>query len=323
MINDPVIRDDWHPVFRTDALPDGTLAAARLMGEDIVLWRSTGQVQAWQDLCIHRGTRLSLGEIRSNKLRCPYHGWEYDPAGICVHIPAHPEQTPPSKARVRTYLAQERYGMIWVSLGNPQQDLPTFPEELDPVYRKVLAGPFGPIKAGAPRILENFLDVAHFPFVHAGSLGDERWPEIEDYTVETGPQGVAANNVRVYQPDPYGTGIGDTVNYQYRVVRPFTAYLAKQTKMTRFSILFPITPVDENTSIAWFYMGLDRGYDLPDEEITRFHSSILAQDIPIVESQRPELLPLDLQAELHLRSDRTSIAYRRWLKELGLSFGTE
>ncbi|HYX49579.1 MAG TPA: hypothetical protein VE843_07540, partial [Ktedonobacteraceae bacterium] len=49
---------------------------------------------------------------------------------------------------------------------------------------------------------------------------------------------------------------------------------------------------------------------------------ITLQDVPIVESQRPELLPLDLQAELHLRSDRTAIAYRKWLKELGLTFGT-
>ena len=49
---------------------------------------------------------------------------------------------------------------------------------------------------------------------------------------------------------------------------------------------------------------------------------IVGQDRPIVESQRPELLPLDLQAELHLRSDRTAIAYRKWLTDLGLTFGT-
>ena len=49
---------------------------------------------------------------------------------------------------------------------------------------------------------------------------------------------------------------------------------------------------------------------------------ITLQDVPIVESQRPELLPLDLQAELHLGSDRTAIAYRKWLRELGLTFGT-
>lgn len=45
---------------------------------------------------------------------------------------------------------------------------------------------------------------------------------------------------------------------------------------------------------------------------------VLGEDI---ESQRPELLPLDLQAELHLRSDRTAIAYRRWLRELGVRTG--
>jgi hypothetical protein len=33
-------------------------------------------------------------------------------------------------------------------------------------------------------------------------------------------------------------------------------------------------------------------------------------------------LPLDLQAELYLRSDRTAIAYRKRLRELGLTFGT-
>ncbi|MGH7763637.1 MAG: aromatic ring-hydroxylating dioxygenase subunit alpha, partial [Candidatus Dormibacteraceae bacterium] len=52
-----------------------------------------------------------------------------------------------------------------------------------------------------------------------------------------------------------------------------------------------------------------------------FQDRIFAQDLPILESQRPELLPLDLQAELHLRSDRTAIAYRRWLKQLGVRTG--
>jgi len=61
---------------------------------------------------------------------------------------------------------------------------------------------------------------------------------------------------------------------------------------------------------------------MSDEQTRQFEDMITLQDIPIVESQRPELLPLDLQAELHLRSDRTAIAYRRWLKELGLTFGT-
>jgi phenylpropionate dioxygenase-like ring-hydroxylating dioxygenase large terminal subunit len=72
---------------------------------------------------------------------------------------------------------------------------------------------------------------------------------------------------------------------------------------------------------AWIYVAKD--YEALDDDETRsFEDAITPQDISIVESQRPELLPLDLQAELHLRSDRTAIAYRKWLKQLGLTFGT-
>jgi phenylpropionate dioxygenase-like ring-hydroxylating dioxygenase large terminal subunit len=69
-------------------------------------------------------------------------------------------------------------------------------------------------------------------------------------------------------------------------------------------------------------MALTAGIDIADDELIRFQAGIIAQDIAIVESQRPELLPLDLQAELHLRSDRLAIAYRKWLQQLGLTFGT-
>jgi phenylpropionate dioxygenase-like ring-hydroxylating dioxygenase large terminal subunit len=70
------------------------------------------------------------------------------------------------------------------------------------------------------------------------------------------------------------------------------------------------------------WMAMDYGHDIPAHELIEWQHEIFGQDRPIVQSQRPELLPLDLQAELHLRSDRTAIAYRKWLNELGLSFGT-
>ena len=84
---------------------------------------------------------------------------------------------------------------------------------------------------------------------------------------------------------------------------------------------FTVTPVSPEVSIAWTYVALDYG-EQTDDEIRAFEDKITWQDIPVVESQRPELLPLDLQAELHLRSDRTAVAYRTWLRQLGLSFGT-
>ncbi len=97
--------------------------------------------------------------------------------------------------------------------------------------------------------------------------------------------------------------------------------IVKSSAGPKFAIYFTVTPVAERTSIAWTYVAKD--YEaLGDDETRRFEDVITLQDIPIVESQRPELLPLDLQAELHLRSDRTAIAYRKWLRQLGLTFGT-
>ena len=86
-----------------------------------------------------------------------------------------------------------------------------------------------------------------------------------------------------------------------------------------FGMLLAVTPHDVIDSTAWMWMAMN--YE-PESPIVEFQDRIFAQDRPIVESQRPELLPLDLQAELHLRSDRTAIAYRRWPRKLGVRTGT-
>lgn len=322
MIQDPILLNDWHPVFRSDALALGKPQSVRLLGEDLVLWRSRNGIQAWKDLCVHRGTRLSLGEVQQETLTCPYHGWVYDVSGQCVHIPAHPEQKPPAKAQAIVFQAQEMYGIIWVCLGQPEHGIPAFPEEANPAFRKLLTGPFPPMHASGLRAIENFLDVTHFPFVHGGILGDVSRPQISDYHVENDELGLVAHNICAYQPDPYGTGAGETVRYTYRVFRPLTAYLAKDAPDgSRLTLLLTLTPHDELLTSAWFYGAINEKIDLSAEAWDDFQRKIFSQDVPIVESQRPELLPLDLQAELHLRSDRLAIAYRRWLRELGLTYG--
>ena len=68
-------------------------------------------------------------------------------------------------------------------------------------------------------------------------------------------------------------------------------------------------------------MAMDYGHELPAEELIGFQDMVAMQDKAVVESQRPELLPVDLQAELHLKSDRMAIAYRRWLREIGMRYG--
>lgn len=321
MINDQVLINDWHPVISGQELAEKNIMGARLLGEDIVVWRAGDQVLAWQDLCVHRGVQLSLGRrVEGDKLECPYHGWTYNREGKCIKIPAHPEQAPPEKARVKTYQARERYGLVWVSLGQPEHELPPFPEWADDRFHKVLCGPYH-VQAGGPRIIENFLDVAHLPFVHGGILGDAGRPEIPDYQAETGPQGVRSGKIGIFQPNPFGDQ-GGVVYYTYSAFRPLTAHFLKESPNSNYAILLIVTPHAKLESTAWMWIATTHTRGATDEELRSRLDEIFGQDRPIVASQRPELLPLDLQAELHLRSDRMAIAYRRWLNQLGLTFGT-
>ncbi len=321
MINDPVLMREWHPVANACDFPVGEVRVASLMGEDLVLWRNSEGVFAWKDLCIHRGAKLSLGKVFRECLQCPYHGWLYDGSGACVKIPAHPDQTPPPRARAIPYACRESSGWIWVSLSEQPAELPEFPDWHQPKARIFHLGPYA-VKAGGPRIIENFLDLAHLSFTHDGILGDEQHAEIGRYEVTTGQEGIVAKDIVVWQPDPDGTGKGSNAHYDYRVLRPFTAYLDKTVGTTRFTMMISASPQTETTSLVWFVFSLSGADHISDKAIVEWNHRIFMQDVPIVESQKPELLPLDLQAELHLNSDRASIAYRQWLHSLGLTFGT-
>jgi phenylpropionate dioxygenase-like ring-hydroxylating dioxygenase large terminal subunit len=217
---------------------------------------------------------------------------------------------------VETFRTSVSYGVVWVTLGTGASGIPRFEMLDNPTHELLMAGPYR-VKASGPRVVENFLDIGHFPFVHEGILGDRRRPEIEDYATVVDSSGVLATGVKVFQPDPYGTGQGSTVTYTYRVHRPLSASFIKHGEHS-FGMLLSVTPHDTVDSSAWMWMSMN--YQ-PESSMIEFQDRIFAQDRPILESQRPELLPLDLQAELHLRSDRTAIAYRRWLAELGLRTG--
>jgi phenylpropionate dioxygenase-like ring-hydroxylating dioxygenase large terminal subunit len=328
----------WLAVAWSQEIEQGTLLARRILARDLVLWRSSEGLHCWRDLCVHRGARLSLGSIRAGHaasngksaagdcLVCPYHAWEYASSGQCVRIPAHPGLTPPARAHAETFNVYERYGVVWVSIGDPAGPPPEFPLADEPGVRTVLAGPYR-FRALGPRVIENLLDVAHLGFVHAGLLGDPERGEIEDYEVTSGfgspdPRGPEAREIRIWQPDPDGTGSPALVNYHYWVSGPLTAGFVKFHGSERFGMLAQVTPIDEEHCESRLIVSLNYGHDVPDEELLRFQDRVTEQDRVVVESQRPELLPLDLQTELHLRSDRMAIAYRKWLRAIGFTYGT-
>src|SRR5688572_15938744 len=93
----------WHPVAAAEAVADAPFPA-RLLGQDLVLWRdAAGAVHAWPDRCPHRGARLSLGRIEDGHLECPYHGWQFEASGRCIHVPALPGFVPPATHCVKSH----------------------------------------------------------------------------------------------------------------------------------------------------------------------------------------------------------------------------
>jgi len=326
-LGDPALEREWLAIAWSREIEPGNLLARRVLGTDVVLWRSGEGLRCWRDLCIHRGAKLSLGKVRARAggdcVVCPYHAWEYAATGECVRIPAHPEMTPPAKARAETWNVRERYGVVWVAKGEPAGEAPEFAPAETAGFRTILAGPYR-FRAQGPRVVENLLDVAHLGFVHAGLLGDPERGEVEDYAVTPGDgaKGPEAKEIRIWQPDPDGTGQPALVSYHYWVNGPLTAGFVKTEGERRFGILAQVAPVDAEHCESRLVMCLNYGDEHSDEELLKFQDFVSAQDKVVVESQRPELLPLDLQAELHLRSDRMAIAYRKWLRESGFTYGT-
>jgi phenylpropionate dioxygenase-like ring-hydroxylating dioxygenase large terminal subunit len=319
---DSVLFNDWHAVARSEAIKLGTMTQAKLLDTNLVIWRNNkAQILVWQDRCPHRSVRLSAGQIVNDTVVCAYHGLVFNDAGQCITVPAHPDYKPPPQACVKTFKVQEKYGLVYVCLGEPVREIPIFSEWDNPSYRLCLTGPYSCQTSGL-RAIENFLDVSHFPFVHPGTLGDLSQTTVADYIVSTNDEGVALHDVRVWQPDPDGTGQGEFVLYNYRALRPLTAYFRKETPFgNRLAILFHVTPVAEEECVGWMWIAMNYAHDTPDEQVEQFQQHLIAEDFAILESHNPKRLPLDLQMEFHLPCDRGSLAYRKWLKELGLTYG--
>src|SRR5262245_19897321 len=114
------LRNMWYPIVQSALVKNQPVGLHRL-GADIVLWRdSTGHLHAHDDRCLHRGAKLSVGQVVNDALRCAYHGWCYDTSGQCITIPtskiAQAKLAP--RLRLEQFETQERAGLVWVFFAN-------------------------------------------------------------------------------------------------------------------------------------------------------------------------------------------------------------
>jgi len=328
----PVARNDalracWHPAAYSADVTSNPCATT-LLDEPLVLWRDTrGAAHAFRDACVHRGTALSLGRVEGVELVCAYHGWRYGSDGACTRIPQLAEPTRvPARARAVAYRVRERYGIVWVALEAPRWPLPEVAELENAAWRTVRTGPFA-WACDASRQVENFTDFGHFAFVHPGLLGDPLRPVVAPHEVQTDGHVLR-----------YAYGRPDAANTQ-----DFPVFAAEErkddTRRTRYALHLPYTivehidwgaadglvyffaaqPVSAERCVGYCLVARNYNLEQPDEVIQGFERAIFAQDQRVVESQRPERVPFDLAAELHLTFDAVAVAYRRAMRAHGLA----
>ena len=175
-----LLRQYWMPAFMSTELPapDGPPLRVRLLGENLVAFRTTsGKVGLLDHLCPHRGASLLFGRNEAEGLRCVYHGWKFGVEGQCVDMPtAPPDSSFKHKVCARAYPCTERNGIIWTYMGArhippPLPDLeanmlPDGPGEMWTALRE----------CNWVQALEGDIDTAHLGFLHLGSVSPDQVP---------------------------------------------------------------------------------------------------------------------------------------------------
>jgi phenylpropionate dioxygenase-like ring-hydroxylating dioxygenase large terminal subunit len=322
----PALAEFWHPVALSSEVGYEPMAV-RLAGQGWVLARFGGAVAAFADACPHRRARLSAGQVSDGTLQCTYHGWRFAADGRCVEIPALADDgSIPERAQLsRPAQVAERDGLVWLAPMPPRAALPELRlraglggDGVATVFLPVLR-----VEANAAILLDNFLDEAHLPFVHAATIGGAGPEPIPRADVAS--HGLSFTAVREHTftnlTDPaVRDGVRPAVQRRrmtYRYQAPLTATLLLEfldADGWQF-LTFTVTPEDERACRVYQSV---TGPGLADPEqadsAAKYEMSIFEEDLDLQRRALSGLeFPLDPAAELHTRADRVSVEFRRML----------
>ncbi|MDJ0707977.1 MAG: aromatic ring-hydroxylating dioxygenase subunit alpha [Leptolyngbyaceae cyanobacterium MO_188.B28] len=316
-----ILKNFWYVAELSSAI-NHTPKHITLLGQDFVLYRNTqNQVVALNNLCPHRGGALSGGWVEGNCIRCPYHGWKYQSDGVCIEIPANPPNAGiPKLAHVDSYPTQEKYGWVWVFLGDlPESERPPFPP-LPEFGGNGWKAVYGEFKWNAPytRVVENSIDIAHPPFVHSDTFGNQFNPQRDHYELDLDEWG--GSIAAVIKPPPQRGIWKFILRHKNRpdILTKTTLYMPNITRLDvdfgafKFILFNAHVPIDAKTTVTkWIQLRTFLTHPLFDRDARKRPLKTFLQDQQVVESQRPELLP----ATLSVHTDTLPMAYRKLLQK--------
>ncbi len=322
LVDSKALRTGWYVVAESADLKDEPMAV-RLLGEDLVLWRDgDDSVVVAPDRCPHREAPLSVGTLADGRLTCIYHGWAFGTDGRCVGVPSSgPDAAIPPAAHLPCMRVEERFGLVWVCPGEPAASVPEVHQDDDPAFRRINTG-VEVWNVSALRMVDNFLDISHFPWVHVGTFGggqDTTVPKIEVGRLDDDFHGYryevdATNPIEAIATT--GTDAPEVHRWMSTGFNlPFTIRsMVRYEDGLEHIILLCSTPVDDTTSLFTFVVWRNDDHSVDAETVIAFDRAIGAEDKVMLE-QVPGVLPLGRTDLVNVQSDRPSVEWRRQLTE--------
>ncbi len=316
----------WH-VVATSAEVGDTPHQVLLLGERWVLVRLPEGLRAFRDVCPHRLAPLSAGTVVEGTLQCGYHGWRFGADGGCVDIPAlgKTERISRRATLPAPFGVVEQYGLIWLAPQEPLAPLPSFPEHAAPGF-DLTSSTVVRTPVSAAQLVDNFLDAAHFPFVHAASFGTGEAARVEESGIERGDWTVGTTFSTWYRTmdDPLvATGERDALQPQNLFKQGYAGYsvtlqLAFPTLGWTIGILFCCQPESAESTRVYKLLARDDLHGDPVRLATFVadEDQILQEDLHILERYEHRAIHLDPSVEMHTKADRLSLAWRNLVAEM-------
>jgi nitrite reductase/ring-hydroxylating ferredoxin subunit len=265
----------WFPVGLARELGSGAVIGVDILGTRVALYRDAARKPVVQSAwCPHLGADLSVGQIVDGQIRCAYHHWRFDDAGICVDIPTG-DKIPPG-ARIFTYPTAEAWGLVWAFNGEkPLFDVPRTPgvEESELAFDTYLRG-IRPVPPWVPT--SNGVDFQHLRTLHKLPTGAPDTIDIRDYSIE----------YRIETSGYMQHGLITGIN-------AFAQHL-RRGGIDSF-MLFAGAPIDQRRTRSFFVVGVENAGDTIAERkavaaklhgVRSFVEKLLSEDEPILETMR-------------------------------------
>lgn len=308
---DSLLKNYWYPLAHISQLKKKPISR-KILNQDIVIFlNSKNKPVAMADQCIHRGTKLSLGTVNEDCIRCPYHGWEFDSNGQCKLIPQTLTQSPRSKHKksIRVFKSVIAYEHVWVSLSNsPLNKIPNFDKTLS--QYKVIPEFYEFWQCDPFRICENELDLAHPTFVHPTTFGSPKGLEPTEVLLTENLAGLNLSaKLKIKHPKIQIKNTALNKNETFRQLNidwifPLTVRLSilYENGTNHVVCMNPVPISDNHCFITQFCLRNDNPSNEQIKSIVEFDRSVTLEDKKVLESIQSSFLD-EFDDAFYLKTD--------------------